>query len=294
MGQLEGKVIAITGAGSGLGRESALLFAREGAAVVVSDVSESRAKAVAAEVDAAGGAAVAATVDVRSEPDVERLVAAAVTEFGGLHGAFANAGVPEVGHSKATLEDLSLDDWHYVIDSNLTGVFLTFKHAARHFKTSGGGTLLATSSAASLHAYPGFNAYAASKAGVNGLVRAAAFNLGRYNIRANALCPFHGMSINFALGLDSDVLGKSYEQMQAEQTNGWDPGSAAMPLRRPEPPTLLDNAKVALFLISDASGYLSGVCLPATDGGTDSRVAITFPADRGEGEGLTSGDGYEL
>jgi NAD(P)-dependent dehydrogenase (short-subunit alcohol dehydrogenase family) len=146
------------------------------------------------------------------------------------------------------------------------------RHAAKHMIERGeDGCLLATTSAAAFTAYPGFPMYAASKAGANGLVRAAAFELGRHGIRANALCPTHGMSSNFAMPPDAEVLGKSYEQMLP-----WDPDKRAMPLRLDRPPMLRDNAYLALFLASDESAYMSGQTIQSCDGGTFARTSIIF------------------
>lgn len=111
----------------------------------------------------------------------------------------ANAGVTVPGQGSIPLEETTLESWHAVNDVNLMGVFLTIKHAAGAMKQAGGGSIVVTSSAASLASYPGFGIYAAGKAGVNGLVRAAAYDLGHYGIRTNAVCPTHGMSVNFGL-----------------------------------------------------------------------------------------------
>ena len=273
--RLQDKVIAITGSGSGLGRECALLFAEEGARIVTSDVVAGRAQKVAKEVEAAGGQAVGIDADVRSEPDMERLVRTTVDTFGRIDVMFANAGIPEPGFGAGRLEDLTLDDWNNILATNLTGIFLAFKHAARAMIARGeGGTLLATTSAAAFNAYTGFPAYAASKAGGNGFIRAAALEWGKHGIRANALCPTHGMSINFAMPPEADVLGKSYEEMAP-----WDPNKRAMPLKLNRPPNLRDNANLALFLASDESAYMSGQCIQATDGGSFARTSIILPAD---------------
>ena len=273
--RLKDKVVAITGSGSGLGRECALLFAQEGASVVTSDVVPGRAQNVAKEVEAAGGHAVGIDADVRSEPDMERLVRTAVDTFGRIDGMFANAGIPEPGFGAGTLEDLTLEDWNNILATNLTGIFLAFKHAARAMIARGeGGTLLATTSAAAFNAYTGFPSYAASKAGGNGFVRGASLAWGKHGIRANALCPTHGMSINFAMPPEADVLGKSYEEMAP-----WDPNNRAMPLKLDRPPGLRDNANLALFLASDESAYMSGQCIQATDGGSFARTSIILPAD---------------
>ena len=229
--RLQDKVIAITGSGSGLGRECALLFAEQGARIVTSDLVPGRAQRVAKEVEAAGGHAVGIDADVRSEPDMERLVRTTVDTFGRIDVMFANAGIPEPGFGAGKLEELTLDDWNNVLATNLTGIFLAFKHAGRAMIARGeGGTLLATTSASAFNAYPGFPAYGATKAGANGLIRSVSLEWGKHGIRANALCPTHGMSINFAMPPDAEVLGKSYEEMTP-----WDPDKRAMPLRL-EPP----------------------------------------------------------
>ena len=273
--RLQDKVIAITGSGSGLGRECALLFAEQGARIVTSDLVPGRAQRVAKEVEAAGGSAVGIDADVRSEPDMEHLVRTTAETFGRIDVMFANAGIPEPGFGAGKLEGLTLDDWNNVLATNLTGIFLAFKHAGRAMiAQGGGGTLLATTSASAFNAYPGFPAYGATKAGANGLIRSVSLEWGKHGIRANALCPTHGMSINFAMPPDAEVLGKSYEEMTP-----WDPDKRAMPLRLNRPPTLRDNAYVALFLASDESAYMSGQCIQATDGGNFARTSIIMPSD---------------
>ena len=142
-------------------------------------------------------------------------------------------------------------------------------------KEAGGGTIIATSSAASFVAYPGMAAYSATKGAVNSLVKSLSMELGPHGIRINAICPTHGMSPNFFLGEGFPVIGKSYEEVAGP----WDPSVSPIPLKLKRPPTLRDNANVVLFLASDESAYLSGVLLPATDGGTLSRVAMFFPDD---------------
>ncbi len=280
--RLGNKVIAITGGGSGLGREGALLFASEGGQIVVSDIDEHRALAVAQEIKAAGGRAVGVACDVRDEDAVVQLVAATVEAYGRIDVAWANAGIPEPGFGAQVFTESRLEDWNDIIAVNMTGIYLTWREAAKQMIPQGGGALLATTSAASFVAYPGFPMYASSKAGANGLVRAASLELGKHGIRANALAPVHGMSVNFAMPPDAEVLGKSYEEMAP-----WDPDARAMPLRLDRPPTLRDNANLALFLASDESAYLSGQTIGSTDGGTFARVSIIFPTDLG-GDDLTS------
>ncbi|MFE9320709.1 SDR family NAD(P)-dependent oxidoreductase [Nocardia sp. NPDC052278] len=283
--RMQDKVVAITGSGSGLGREGALLFAAEGARVVVSDVVPGRAKKVAGEIEAQGGTATAVDADVRVEADMNRLVEATVSAYGRIDVMWANAGIPEPGFGMQPLAESSLEDWNNIFAVNSTGIYLAWKAAAQWMIASkSGGALLATSSAASLTAYPGFPMYTASKAAVNGLVRAAALEFGKFGIRANALCPTHGMSVNFALPLEAEVLGKSYEEMSP-----WNPDERAMPLRLERPPVLRDNANLALFLASDESGYMSGQTVASADGGQFARTSIIFPTDLGKSEDITSG-----
>ena len=283
--RMQDKVVAITGAGSGLGREGAYLFADEGARVVVSDVVPGRARKVVGDIEARGGSALAVDADVRVEAEMDQLVTATVDTYGRIDVMWANAGIPEPRFGMQPLAESSLDDWNNIFAVNTTGIYLAWKAAARSMiGNEAGGALLATSSAASFTAYPGFPMYTASKAAVNGLVRAAALEFGKYGIRANALCPTHGMSVNFALPPDAEVLGKSYEEMQE-----WNPDNRAMPLRLDRPPVLRDNANLALFLTSDESGYMSGQTIQAADGGQFARTSIIFPTDLGQSDDITSG-----
>jgi NAD(P)-dependent dehydrogenase (short-subunit alcohol dehydrogenase family) len=283
--RLQDKVIAITGSGSGLGREAALLFSSEGAKIVTSDVVPGRAQKVAQEVIDAGGQAVGIDADVRIEADMERLVATTVEQFGRVDVMWGNAGIPEPGFGMTPFTESQLDDWNNIFAVNVTGIYLAWKHAAKWMIANGRtGTLLATTSAAAFTAYPGFPMYTSSKAAANGLVRAAAFEFGKFGIRAIGFAPTHGMSVNFALPPDAEVLGKSYEEMAP-----WDPDKRAMPLRLNRPPTLRDNANVALFLASDESEYMSGQTLHSADGGQFARTSIIFPTDTGESGDITSG-----
>jgi NAD(P)-dependent dehydrogenase (short-subunit alcohol dehydrogenase family) len=283
--RLPKKVVVITGSGSGLGREGALLFAAEGATIVTSDLVPGRARAVAKEIEAAGGTTIGVDADVRREDDMVRLVEEAVNAFGRIDVMWANAGIPEPGFGSQDFLDSRLEDWDNLFATNTTGIYLAWREAARHMVGAARpGNLLATTSASAFAAYPGFPMYTASKAAANGLVRAVALELGQHGIRANALCPTHGMSVNFALPPEADVLGRSYEEMQP-----WDPDQRAMPLRLGRPPTLRDNAYLALFLASDESAYMSGQTIQATDGGTFARVSIIFPGDVGADGDITAG-----
>lgn len=283
--RLQDKVIAITGSGSGLGREAALLFASEGAQLLISDVVPGRAKAVADEIVDAGGQAASTDADVREEADMERLVVETVEAYGHIDVMWGNAGIPEPGFGMQQFSESRLEDWNTIFAVNVTGIYLAWKHAAKWMIANGRrGALLATTSAAAFTAYPGFPMYAASKAAANGLVRAAALEWGKFGIRVNALCPTHGMSVNFALPPDAEVLGKSYEEMAP-----WDADNRAMPLRLDRPPTLRDNANLALFMASDEAAYMSGQTIQSADGGQFARTSIIFPTDLGQSDDITSG-----
>ncbi|MEU7811349.1 SDR family NAD(P)-dependent oxidoreductase [Pseudonocardia sp. NPDC049154] len=275
--RLANKVAVITGAGSGLGRVSSRLFAQEGAKVVITDISEERANETLKQVLSDGNEAIAVKADVTVEAEVEAAVQAAVDTYGRLDVMFANAGIPAKDFGLTPFEDITEAEWDETNDVVLKGVFFAVKHAVRAMKKNPGGpeggSIICTSSAASLVGYPGFPQYGAAKGGINAMVRiCAAWEIGRYGIRINAICPTHGMSANFILPGDAPVLEKSHEEMAGE----WVPEHSPIPLKLSRPPRILDNAYPALFLASDESMYISGVSLPTADGGTLAQVAIPF------------------
>ncbi|MFO7162298.1 MAG: SDR family NAD(P)-dependent oxidoreductase [Mycolicibacterium hassiacum] len=280
--RLKGKVALITGAGSGLGRCSAELFAKEGAHVSIVDIDSERAEQARKIVEQAGGDVIAITADVADRTQITEAVNQTVEHFGKLDIAWANAGivsrggVPTVaGGEFVAFEDLTEQDWHHVLGVNLSGVIYTAQAAVPHMKANGGGTILATSSAASLAAYHNIALYCATKAGVNGLIRGLSLDLGKYGIRVNAIAPTHGMSPNFLMPPGSPVVGQSYEEVAGP----WNPTVSPIPLKLNRPPSLLDNAKVALFLASDDAAYISGQTVVSCDGGTLARVGIWFDED---------------
>lgn len=265
------KVVVITGAGHGLGREASRLFASEGARVLATDVVDTHLPSLVDEIDSAGGRAAFTRADVTDPDDMAAAVQSAVDHFGRLDVMYCNAGIPEVGFGSVAFVDTPLENFEKVVAVNLTGVFLGAQAAARQFlRQGGGGNIVVTTSAAGLVAYPGFRSYVAAKSGANGLVKGLAVELGEHGIRVNALCPFHGMSANFAGALDDEPMERSYEEL----AGSWDKAAAPMPLKLDRPPSMRDAANVALFLASDESAYMSGVCIPTTDGGTFAKVAL--------------------
>jgi NAD(P)-dependent dehydrogenase (short-subunit alcohol dehydrogenase family) len=276
MRRLEGKVALITGAGSGLGREGALLFAEEGARVVVMDRAAGRADAVAKTILGLGGEALAFEGDVGIESDMKKAVESAVDTFGTLDVLWANAGHFSLGMAGTAIEDITQEEWSDILSTNLTGVLWGCKYAAPVLKRNGGGSILMTGSGSAFRAMPGTHLYAATKGALNSLTIALSRELGPWSIRVNCINPMHGMSINFMLPRDAEVIGKSYEAAAVES---WDPVHFAAPLQQPFPPELIDNARYALFLVSDEGRWISGQSLYTTDGATMNNSAMTFAED---------------
>jgi NAD(P)-dependent dehydrogenase (short-subunit alcohol dehydrogenase family) len=186
--RLAGRSALITGAGSGIGRETALLFAAEGAAVAVCELDEASGRATVEQIEAAGGRAILQLVDVSNEAQMRGAVDATMSEFGGLHVLFNNAGIFPDGDGSPV--DTPLDIWQWVIDVNLKGVFLGCKYGIPAMIESGGGSIINTASfVAVVGAATSQIAYTASKGGVLAMTREIAVEYARQGVRANALCP---------------------------------------------------------------------------------------------------------
>ncbi|ODU04608.1 MAG: hypothetical protein ABS81_09550 [Pseudonocardia sp. SCN 72-86] len=262
---LDGKVALVTGGGGGFGRLCARLFAAAGASVVVAERSADRMNETVQLVQDAGCPAVGVLTDVSVEDQVREAVATAEREFGGLDIMMNNAGIsPPPG---LPIEEITEAQWDSVIDVNLKGAFFGCKHATSALRRRGGGAILNISSGASLAAYPGVPVYSASKGGMNALGRSLAIDLGKHNIRVNTLCPSGGMSANMLLDRDAPQVDED------SQWKDWDPSTFYAPLWRDRPPRMIDHANVALFLVSPAAGYLTGVAL-ASDGGMAAKAAV--------------------
>lgn len=248
--RLEGKVGVVTGAGSGIGRASALAMAREGARVMVADVNDEAGATTVEAIEAGGGAAAFLHTDVTDEAQCGALVAATVAEFGALHVAHANAGIA-LPFEDGFAPDVSPATWDRVIATNLSGVFYLVHHAVPAIAGCGGGSIITTASSMATLPLGGQDAYAASKGGVALLTRSMAPGAGRLGIRVNAICPGY---------VETALTGVIWGIDQVRE--GFEAGHATG-LQTPE-----EIGDVVVFLASDESRSLTGAVLTCDRGWT--------------------------
>jgi len=240
---LAGKVAFITGAGSGIGKATALLFAQEGAKIVALEVDEPKLQQVVSQIEEIGGEALAIVADI-SQPDaVKSAVEQAVEGFGQLDIVFANAGINGVW---APIEELEPDEWDKTLETNLRGTFLTLKYTFPHLKERGG-AMLVTASVNGTRVFKGERiAYSCTKAGQVVLVKSLAVEFAKHGVRINALCP------------------GAIETHIEQSTIPRDTGTVGLPVEYPQGRTPLNDgkanhvARLALFLASDAAMHISG------------------------------------
>jgi NAD(P)-dependent dehydrogenase (short-subunit alcohol dehydrogenase family) len=247
-GLVGGKVALVTGASSGIGRATALAFAREGAKVVVADVTVEGGEETVVQVKKAGGEAIFVKTDVSKAVEVEALVAKAVATYGRLDCAYNNAGI--AGKAKTVVDDTE-DNWDRILAINLKGVWLCMKYEIAHMLKQGGGAIVNTASGAGLIGVRRGGAYVASKHGVVGLTKTAALEYAKAGIRVNCVCPGPiDTPMLQGIGGSNQVV---IERMVAAQPGG----------RLGKPAEI---AEAAVWLCSDAASFVTGLPMPV-DGG---------------------------
>jgi NAD(P)-dependent dehydrogenase (short-subunit alcohol dehydrogenase family) len=260
MGRLAGKRAIVTGAGSGIGRASAVLFAKEGARVVAVDRTADAVEETVATIRKAGGEATALAADAGDEAAVTGFIGRTIELYGGLEVVYANAGI---SGGWTPIFEQTVEYWNEILRINLIGPFLAIKHAGQYMAKQRQGSIICTASVAGLRANAGGSAYSASKAGVISLAQTAANSLLGTNVRVNAICP--GL-------IETGMTKPIFEQARAKGTDH--KIGQLNPLQRAAQPH--EIASMALFLASDEASYVNGQAF-AVDGGLSSTHPFAFP-----------------
>ncbi|MCK4771408.1 MAG: SDR family oxidoreductase [Candidatus Latescibacteria bacterium] len=251
VGTLEGKKALITGAASGIGRATALLFAREGAAVAIADIDREGGESVVETIAGQGGSAVFIPCDVSVAEDCNRAVERTVQKFGRLDILFNNAGIIR----RATVPDTTEEEWDRAMAVNSKSVFLMCRYAIPVMARAGGGVIINTASGWGLVGGRRAASYCASKGAVVQLTRAMALDHGEQNIRVNCICPGD---------TDTPMLQEEARQLELPPVE-FVAGAADRPLKRVGSPE--DIARAVLYLASDASSFVTGTTLVVDGGG---------------------------
>lgn len=245
MRRFTGKVAFVTGAASGIGRATAIAFAREGAQVAITDRTEAPLEELRAEIEADGGAVLAIRCDVSVPADVEAAVASTVAQFGRLDCAFNNAGVE---NKAAPVHEIALDEWDRILDVNLRGTFLCMKQEIAQMLRQGSGVVVNTASGAAIRGVAGGASYAASKHALIGLTKSAALDYAKSNIRVNAVLPG-----NIETSMMNRFTGGDIQKAIALEPVGR--------LGKPE-----EIADAVLWMCSDLGSFVTGASI-SVDGG---------------------------
>lgn len=254
--KLAGKVAIITGGGKGIGRAIAILFAQEGASVVINGTTQEALEAVAAEIKHSGGQAIAVQADIADEANVTRLIETTLATFGRIDILVNNSGI---AGPTAAVVNVKLEDWQRTFAVNLTGAFLCAKHALPTMIAQQSGCILNITSVGGLGGYALRSPYSASKWGMIGLTKTLALEVGRDNINVNAIAPgpVRGPRIAAVLEKRAAEMGLPYEQVEQEMVAG----TALKRMVENE-----DIAAMALFLASDEGRNITGETLNISAG----------------------------
>jgi meso-butanediol dehydrogenase / (S,S)-butanediol dehydrogenase / diacetyl reductase len=254
IGRLDGKVAIITGAADGIGRATAVLFAKEGARLVLADIREEGAKKTCDLICGQGGDAVWQKTDVGNEAEVKALIDLALRKYAQIDILCNNAGITGMIGS---LENQEEEDWHRVYSVNVLGAVFAVKHAAKHMQERKRGAIVNTASVAGIRSGAGGNSYSASKAALINFTQTAACDLGEFNIRVNAVCP--GL---IETGMTRPIFDLARQRGREERLG------SRCELRRYGRPD--EVAYTILFLASDEAGYITGQAIPVDGGNTAS------------------------
>jgi NAD(P)-dependent dehydrogenase (short-subunit alcohol dehydrogenase family) len=245
--ELQGKVALVTGAGSGIGKATALLFAREGAMVGVLSHTADEIRKVAEEIERAGGRAIALVADVADEGQMRKAVADLVQAYGRLDIVFANAGINGVW---APIDELQPQEWDRTINTNLRGTYLTLHHSVPHLKKAGGSIVITASiNGSRTFTSAGATAYSATKAAQVAMAQMLAVELAKHKVRVNVVCPG---KIDTEISDNTEKRDTQEAEVPAEYPAG------PIPLTGQEPGTSEEVAELVLFLASDRARHITG------------------------------------
>ncbi|MHB1348101.1 MAG: SDR family NAD(P)-dependent oxidoreductase [Candidatus Humimicrobiaceae bacterium] len=252
--RLKDKISLITGAGRGIGRASAMLFAKEGASIVIADIDEEGGQKTRSDIIKGGGKAIFIKTDLSKNEDVKNLIKKTIDEFGKLHILYNNAGV-FWKKKDGCITDIDEDIWDKILDINLKSTYLCCKYAIPEIIKSGGGSVINTASSAGVIGVPGCDAYTATKGAIVSMTRSMAAEYGLFNVRVNCIVPTH-------------IYTPMFEE-STKNVAGFDENKflETFPLGKYGKPE--DIANAALFLASDESSFTTG-SMVTVDGGATS------------------------